>query len=243
MASRAVHCHSLSQGQRAGLCWAPDPHASHWGPAPALPLPWCWVASGSLSLAASHPGRSPLPRPSLLGRLGTSWSPPPPHRGRTFGLNHSPMFFRWWGVVSLVAAGPELSSQAEGKQPVTQAGHVTAGGRRGAYHLGWGLLQLPLQAEAQAPPAPPLPAPCLQPSPAAWPWLRASQHCHCGQGHPVSLAPEQTQGRDPGTRSWQVGAAPIALPPSLPLGLSPSQVTITAFYVRTLYKLVVYFIF
>lgn len=62
-------------------------------------------------------------------------------------------------------------------------------------------------------------------------------------GHPVSPTPEQTQGRDPETRSWQVGAAPITLPPSLPLGLSPSQVTITAFYVRTLYKSVVYFIF
>lgn len=126
---------------------------------------------------------------------------------------------------------------------MTQAGHVTAGGRRGAHHLGWGLLQPPLQAEAQAPTVPPLPARCLQPSPTTWPWLRASQRCHCGQRRPVSATPEQTPGREPETRSWQVGAAPIALCPSMPLGLSPSQVTITAFYVRTLYKLVVYFIF
>lgn len=91
----------------------------------------------------------------------------------------------------------------------------------------------------QRPPSHPMP-PTLTCSMA---WLRASQRCHCGRRHPVSPAPEQTQGRDPKTRSWQAGAAPVALPTSLPLGLSPSQVTITAFYVRTLYKSVVYFIF
>lgn len=96
---------------------------------------------------------------------------------------------------------------------MTQAGHVTAGAKRAAYHLGWGLR------------------------------LRASRGCHCGHRHPAPPAPEQTQRRDPETPSRQVGVAPISLPASMPLGLSPSQVTVTAFYARTLYKLVVYFIF
>lgn len=91
--------------------------------------------------------------PSLAESVCSLWEPslepPPRHRGKTFGLNHSRVFLTMGvrGMVSPAAAGPERSAQTGGKQTAHDSGgaHHNCDGR-------WGVL-LQLLAEAPDPKA------------------------------------------------------------------------------------------